>query len=309
MRRLANTMCGTRFVGLSGVSVGGGPGWYASFVWQAGGFNVEEVLSEGEDNMICDLTGRTAFVTGGGSGIGAGIAQVLAAQGAKVVVADIDFAAAEVVSSGLDGDSLALRADVASTEEVADAVRQTEAQFGAVDILVNNAGINGWSDDETVWRRIFEINVMGVVRCCDALVPGMKKRGYGKIVNIASMAGHAGRRWGGAYASGKAAVLRYTKGLACELASSEINVNAICPGAVWTPLQERGSLRAQEKDAEFDGKDPYEIFLERYEDVIPMGRPQTVEDVGKAAAFLVSDDASNITGQCLHVDGGAILRD
>ena len=120
-------MCGTRFVGLSGVSAGGGPGWYASFVWQAGGFNVEEVLSEGEDNMICDLTGRTAFVTGGGSGIGAGIAQVLAGQGAKVVVADIDFAAAEVVSSGLDGDSLALSADVASTEEVADAVRQASA--------------------------------------------------------------------------------------------------------------------------------------------------------------------------------------
>jgi NAD(P)-dependent dehydrogenase (short-subunit alcohol dehydrogenase family) len=137
----------------------------------------------------------------------------------------------------------------------------------------------------------------------------MKERGYGKIVNIASMAGHAGRRWGGAYATGKAAVLRYTKGLASELASSQINVNAICPGAVWTPLQERGSLRAQDNDAELKDKDPYEVFLERYEDVIPMGRPQTVEDVGKAAAFLVSDDAANITGQCLHVDGGAILRD
>jgi NAD(P)-dependent dehydrogenase (short-subunit alcohol dehydrogenase family) len=139
-------------------------------------FNVQEVPSEGEDNMICDLTGWTAFVTGGGSGIGAGIAQVLAGQGARVVVADIDIAAAEAVSSGLDGDSLALRAYVASTQEVADAVRQAEARFGAVDILVNNAGVSGWNDDEAVWRRIFEINVMGVVRCCDALVPGMKER-------------------------------------------------------------------------------------------------------------------------------------
>ena len=259
--------------------------------------------------MICDLTGRTAFVTGGGSGIGAGIAGVLAGQGAKVVVADVDVAAAEAVAKGLGGDAIALKADVASTEEVADAVGQAEARFGAVDILVNNAGISGWNDDEAVWRRIFEINVMGVVRCCDALVPGMKERGYGKIVNIASMAGHAGRRWGGAYATGKAAVLRYTKGLASELASSRINVNAICPGAVWTPLQERGSRRAQDNDAELEGKDTYDIFLERYEGVIPMGRPQTVEDVGKAAAFLVSDDAANITGQCLHVDGGAILRD
>jgi NAD(P)-dependent dehydrogenase (short-subunit alcohol dehydrogenase family) len=259
--------------------------------------------------MICDLTGRTAFVTGGGSGIGAGIARVLAEQGATVVVADIDVAAAEEVAKGLGGDAVALRADVASTDEVVEAIGRAEARLGAVDILVNNAGINAWGDDETVWRRMFEINVMGVVRCCDALVPGMKERGYGKIVNIASMAGHAGRRWGGAYATGKAAVLRYTKGLAYELASSEINVNAICPGAVWTPLQEDGSRRAQKDDIELEGKDPYEIFLERYADVIPMGRPQTVEDVGKAVAFLVSDDAANITGQCLHVDGGAILRD
>lgn len=259
--------------------------------------------------MICDLTGRTAFVTGGGSGIGAGIARVLAGQGATVVVADIDVAAAEAVAKGLGGDAMALRVDVASSSEVADSVGRAEARLGAVDILVNNAGVNAWDDDETVWRRMFEINVMGVVRCCDALVPGMKERGYGKIVNIASMAGHAGRRWGGAYATGKAAVLRYTKGLAYELASSEINVNAICPGAVWTPLQEGGSRRAQVDDVGLEGKDPYEIFLERYEDVIPMGRPQTVEDVGKAAAFLVSDDAANITGQCLHVDGGAILRD
>jgi NAD(P)-dependent dehydrogenase (short-subunit alcohol dehydrogenase family) len=259
--------------------------------------------------MICDLRGRTAFITGGGSGIGAGIARVLAEQGAVVVVADIDVAAAETVAKGLGGDAMALRADVASSTEVADAVGQAEARFGVVDILVNNAGINAWNDDETVWRRMFEINVMGVVRCCDALVPGMKERGYGKIVNIASMAGHAGRRWGGAYATGKAAVLRYTKGLAYELASSTINVNAICPGAVWTPLQEDGSRRAQKDDIELEGKDPYEVFLERYEDVIPMGRPQSVEDVGKAVAFLVSDDAANITGQCLHVDGGAILRD
>ena len=263
--------------------------------------------------MLGDLTGKTAFVTGGGSGIGRGIARTMAGQGAAVVLADVDARGARDVADEIGGDggrALAVHMDVSSVDQVAEAVDQAIGAFGNVDILVNNAGVSAFRDrSEESWRRIFDINVMGVVHCCDAVVPHMRERGYGKIVNIASMAGHAARRWGGPYAVGKAAVLRYTKGLATELAPFSINVNAICPGAVWTPLQERGARRTREEDPSLADMEPYDIFLKRYEDVIPMGRPQTPEDVGKAAAFLASDDAENITGQCLHVDGGAVLRD
>jgi NAD(P)-dependent dehydrogenase (short-subunit alcohol dehydrogenase family) len=104
-------------------------------------------------------------------------------------------------------------------------------------------------------------------------------------------------------------VLRYTKGLADTLAAHNINVNAICPGAVWTRFQESGALSRQQADPSLAGIDPEQIFRDRYEPVIPLGRPQSPEDIGKTAAFLASEDARNITGQCIHVDGGVILRD
>lgn len=137
----------------------------------------------------------------------------------------------------------------------------------------------------------------------------MRERKYGKIINIASMAGHAPRRSAGAYAASKAAVLRHTKGLAASLAPHNINVDAICPGAVWTRFQETGALPTQRRDPSLARKDPEQMFREQYDAVIPLGRPQTPEDSGKMAAFLVSEDARNVTGQCIHVDGGAIVRD
>lgn len=124
------------------------------------------------------------------------------------------------------------------------------------------------------------LKLMGVVHCCEAILPHMKKRRYGKIVNIASMAGHAPRLRGGAYAASKAAVLRYTKGLAHDVASMNLNTNAVCPGAVWTAFQQSASG--------LDEPTSYEAFLERYKSVIPMGRPQSTEDVGKAVTFLAS---------------------
>ena len=249
--------------------------------------------------MLADLTGKAAVVTGGGQGIGRGIALILARQGAAVAVADVTRDEPKSVAreiSALGRGSVALRMDVSKQEQVEAAMASAIDAFGRVDILVNNAGIGGGD-----WRSTFDVNVLGVVHSCEAILPHMKERRYGKIVNIASMAGHAPRRAGGAYAVSKAAVLRYTKGAAYELAPSNINVNAVCPGAVWTAFQQ--SAIGQSAD------DPYEAFLERYRGVIPMGRPQSTEDVGKAVAFLASDDARNITGQCLHVDGGAILRD
>ena len=262
--------------------------------------------------MLGDLTGRTALVTGAGSGIGRGIATVLAEQGASVAVSDLNQEWADETAALITGTpTLSIQLDVTDGASVDAAVGAVISQWGSLDIIVNNAGVaaapSRQPDDD--WDVTYEINVRGVVRCCDSVLPHMRERGYGKIVNIASMAGHGGRRSGGAYAVSKAAVLRYTRGLAAELAASNINVNAICPGAVWTRFQQEGARARQQADPSLADRDIEDLFHERYDPVIPMGRPQTPEDIGKTAAFLVSEDSRNITGQCIHVDGGVILRD
>ena len=265
--------------------------------------------------MIGDLSGRTALVTGAGSGIGRGIALTLAEQGASVAATDLreEWARATADAVG-DGASLALALDVTSRSSVEAVVDRIVSEWGRVDILVNNAGIPsgsvvGGEDSEEDWDRTFAVNVKGTVHCCEAVIPLMRERRYGKIVNIASMAGHSPRRSSGAYAASKAAVLRHTKGLADSLAADNINVNAICPGAVWTRFQEETSEISQSRDPSLAGRSLEDLFLDRYESVIPLGRPQTPEDIGKMAAFLASEDARNVTGQCIHVDGGVILRD
>jgi NAD(P)-dependent dehydrogenase (short-subunit alcohol dehydrogenase family) len=266
--------------------------------------------------MLGDLTGKTALVTGAGSGIGRGIAIMLAAQNASVAVTDVNEERASSVAGEIGGDrTLLLALDVTDPVSAQRAVQQVVSERGALDILVNNAGVLSApgrlsdQDNEEDWDVTFAVNVKGVVHCCDAAVPHMRERSYGKIINIASQAGHAARRTTGAYAASKAAVLRYTKGLAVALAPHNINVNAICPGAVWTRFQERNVLLRQRQDPSLAQVDPEKLFHEHYESMIPLGRPQTAEDIGKMAAFLASEDARNVTGQCIHVDGGVILRD
>lgn len=268
--------------------------------------------------MLADLSGKIALITGGGQGIGEGITTVLAEQGADVVIADIvtegpGRLAKRIESMGRK--ALVLQVDVRRQDSVDSAVQEALGAFGGLDILVNNAGISSAPDRNTAedgdadWEATFAVNVMGAVHCCTAVVPHMKGKRYGKIINVASIAGHAARRSGGAYGVSKAGVLRYTKGLAHELAPFNINVNAICPAAVWTPFQQDGFERRKEQDPALADVDPHQDFLDRYSTVIPMGRPQNARDIANAVAFLVSEDARNITGQCLHVDGGAILRD
>ena len=266
--------------------------------------------------MLGDLKGKTALVTGAGMGIGQGIALTLARQGADVALADLNAEwPAKVAAEIRDSGSMALALDVTSQESVDRAVARVTEEWGHLDILVNNAGVSSApggepsSDREEDWDATFNVNVKGVVRCCNAVIPLMKGRRYGKILNIASMAGHAPRRMGGAYPASKATVLRYTKGLAVELASFNINVNAVCPGAVWTRFHQDSFPKRQDVDQELLKRDPHAAFVQVYGKVVPMGRPQEPEDIGKAVAFLVSEDACNITGQCLHVDGGAIIRD
>ena len=265
--------------------------------------------------MLGDLTNRRALVTGAGSGIGAGIARVLAAQGALVAVTDREIKWADEVAADIDADrAVAVRLDVTDPVSVRAAITTIQRRWGGIDILVNNAGVSADStratadDRELDWDNTFAVNVRGTVRCCEAFLPDMQERRYGKIVNIASMAAHAQRRTNGAYATSKAAVLRYTKGLALQVAADRINVNAVCPGAVWTDFQRRDMAAARRRVAASDELSLEAFFETYYAPVIPLGRPQTPQDVGKAVAFLVSDDADSITGQCLHVDGGAIVN-
>lgn len=269
-----------------------------------------------EPSSLGDLSGRTALVTGGGAGLGRAIAKVLADQGARVLVTDLSGAAASETAAIIGGAAASVALDVRSNPSVQGAFEWVGSNWGQLDILVNNAGVvtampgnEGAPDTDRDWDVILDINLRGTVRCSEHAAELMKARRSGKIISIASMAGHAARRVGGAYGVSKAAVLRYTRGLAVELGPYGINVNAVCPGAVWTPLQERGTARRQARDPALSGRDPHEVFVAVYAPITLLGRPQDADDVGKAVAFLASDDARNITGQCLHVDGGAILRD
>jgi NAD(P)-dependent dehydrogenase (short-subunit alcohol dehydrogenase family) len=265
--------------------------------------------------MLGDLTGRRALVTGAGSGIGRAIARVLADQGATVAVTDLREEWAKEVAATLAGEALSLPLDVTDPASVAACVAQLLDEWSTLDILVNNVGVTADPtresphDREEDWDRTFTVNVKGTVFCCDAVIPHMQGRRYGKIVNIASMAGHASRKTGSAYAASKAAVLRYTKGLAVQLAPSNINVNAVCPGAVWTRFQEDDMVALIRRHPELAGADPRETFAGNYATVMPLGRPQEPEDIAKMVAFLTSEDARNVTGQDIHVDGGAVIRD
>lgn len=166
------------------------------------------------------------------------------------------------------------------------------------------------------WDRCFAVNVRGTAHACEAAIPHLQARGDGAIVTIGSISAHASRATFGAYPVSKAAALRYTKSLALVLAP-EIRVNAVCPGAVWSRMQERILAETRRFTAAAEpnhpspgeGEDDETTFFARYEAVTPMKRPQTPTDVAKAVAFLASPDAANITGQCLHVDGGAVVRD
>ncbi|SMH49265.1 glucose 1-dehydrogenase [Maritimibacter sp. HL-12] len=244
------------------------------------------------------LANKAAIVTGAGSGFGAGIARKFAAEGARVMVADIDAAAAEAIAREIGGVAQAVDvANAASVEAMADAAR---AAFGQVDILVNNAGITHLpkpmeevSEDE--FDRVFAVNAKSVYLTARAFVPGMKAAGTGAILNVASTAGLSPRPNLNWYNASKGWMITATKTMAVELAPHGVRVNAIAPVAGETPL-----LRS------FMGEDTPEIRA-KFLSTIPLGRFSTPEDMGNAAAFLCSDEAGMITGVALEVDGGRCI--
>ena len=264
-----------------------------------------------------DVSGKVALVTGGGRGIGRGIVIALAENGADVAVADIGEenaggVAAEV--AGLGRRSLAPPVDVTDQASVDSAVARAIEHFGRIDILVNNAGVigaPGWEKrselDEKDWDLVYAVNVKGVARVSRAVAPYMKDRRYGKIVNISSVAGRLGTQTSLSYGASKAAVINLTRTMAIELAPFNVNVNAICPGLLWTPMWERIADQWTTADEKYRGLTGREAFDQAVRDRVPLGREQTPEDVGYLAAFLASDHSKNITGQAINVSGGSHL--
>ena len=265
---------------------------------------------------MIDLSGKRAIVTGGANGIGRGISLVLAEQGADVVLADMNTDGAEAVAAELSASghcATAIATDVTDRRSVADMVAQVLDEFGKIDILVNDAGVVGASNwwerefpNDEDWDLTLAVNLRGVVNVSEAVMGQMKERRYGKIVNIASIAARYGNVDIPHYNASKAAVVSWTQSNALQLASYGINVNAICPGLLWTPMFERiAQKRATfNTDPGLEGLKGRAFFEEVVDSTIPMKREQTPEDIGKMAAFLASDDARNITGQAINVDGG-----
>jgi meso-butanediol dehydrogenase/(S,S)-butanediol dehydrogenase/diacetyl reductase len=247
------------------------------------------------------LSGKVALVTGGASGIGAGIARVLAARGARVAIGDLDPGAAAAAVAGLLGGGLGLRLDVTDRASTDAAVGQVEERLGPVDVLVNNAGVSNVAPfleiTDQDWDRLMNVNLRGVLIVTQRVLAAMRERRSGRVINISSMAGKEGFPNLAHYCATKFGVIGLTQALAKEVASYNVTVNAICPGVVRTPLWDdpaAGILR------DLDGEKGWQAFV----DGIPLGRPQTVEDIGNACAYLASDLAANITGEALNVSGG-----
>lgn len=243
------------------------------------------------------LANKTAIVTGGGSGFGAGIARKFAAEGAKVFVVDINLEAAKTIADEIGG--VAVACDVGSAESVAN-LAETALSQGPLDILVNNAGITHLpaamediSEDD--FDRVFRVNMKSVYLTARAFVPHFKGRSAGAILNVASTAGVSPRPRLNWYNASKGWMITATKTMAVELAPQGIRVNAINPVAGETPL-----LKS------FMGEDTPEIRA-KFLSTIPLGRFSTPEDMGNAACFLCSDEASMITGVAMEVDGGRCI--
>ena len=262
-----------------------------------------------------NLNGQVAIVTGAGSGIGQAIARRLSLEGAAVVAADIKGAAAEklveeIKSLGRRG--LAVETDVAVKKDVERMVKKCLEHFGQVDILVNNAGAGSTglivNQSEEDWDKPMQVNLKGTFFCSQAAAKEMIPRKKGRIINIASISGKSGEEFIGSYCASKFGVIGLTQVMAKELSRFSINVNAVCPGYIWTPMWAEMAKWFRESFPTLAGKSPQEIFENRVKSVTPLRRPQTAEDIANVVAFLVSQEARNITGQAINVDGGAVMH-
>ena len=275
-----------------------------------------------------NLNGKVALVTGAGgkNGIGRAIATRLAKEGADVAVNDISehpYTAADRKWCGLPDvvheieaigqRSISVVADVSDARQVAEMVDRTVAHFGRIDILVNNAGTKAGKDrvpvvdlDEEEWDRVQRVNVKGVFLCCKAVAQHLITQGDGgKIINISSITGKRGTARYAAYCASKFAVIGFTQSLAHELAPYKVNVNAICPSLVNTERVDHLAIATMPEELSFD--EQRLEFTQRAEESVPLGRLAEGSDVANMAAFLVSDQASYLTGLSITVSGGLVM--
>jgi 2-dehydro-3-deoxy-L-rhamnonate dehydrogenase (NAD+) len=243
--------------------------------------------------MLFDLAGQIAVVTGAATGIGEAIALRLANAGATVCIADIDGNAAAEASKRVGRGAQSIAVDVADPPAIEGAISTLLERNGAIDILVNNAGIAGkaapiWDQTDADWHRVMAVNLHGPFYLCRAVIPHMRSRRYGRIVNIASVAGKEGNPNMVAYSASKAAIIGFTKSIAKEVASEGICINAVAPAVIRTKILEQLT--------------PAQVayMVER----IPMKRTGEPEEVAAVVHFLSSHECSFVTGQCYDVSGG-----
>jgi 3-oxoacyl-[acyl-carrier protein] reductase len=239
------------------------------------------------------LTGQTAIVTGAATGIGEAIARRLAHAGAIVAIVDIDLPGSERVAAEIGQGSFAVEADVADAASTNRAAQEVLARTGNIHILVNNAGIAGpaaplWDQTFDAWQKTLSINLTGVFNFCRAVIPDMRSRGYGRIVNIASIAGKEGNPGMAPYSVSKAGVIALTKSLGKELATEGICVNAVAPAVVETKILKQLT--------------PQQVAY--MTDKIPMKRTGKPDEIAAVVQFLASPECSFVTAQCYDVSGG-----
>jgi NAD(P)-dependent dehydrogenase (short-subunit alcohol dehydrogenase family) len=246
------------------------------------------------------MTEKIAIVTGGASGIGLGIVERLARDGAKVAVLDLNLDDAEAAASKIraaGGTAIAVRVDVSDREAVFAGVAQVRAELGPVTILVNNAGKEGFRPFLEItpesWNSLIAINLTGTFHCCQAVIPDMIEAGWGRIVNISSSSTHGGQPLMSHYVASKSGVVGLTKSLALEFGPKGITVNTIPPGFIDTPMTRRNEAKG------LLGKG-----VDHHAAQTPVRRAGRPEDIAAACAFLVSDEASYVTGQIIGVNGG-----
>ena len=267
-----------------------------------------------------NVSDKIAIITGSGRGLGKAIALKLAEFGANIVVCDIDIDGANAVAEEiktLGNDAIAIKLDVTNKESINNLLKISMSKFKKVYILVNNAGVlaaPGWETrdrpDEVDWDFIYSVNVKGVAFTSEIISSEMKQNRSGSIVNISSVAGRLATLTSIPYGVSKAGIINLTQAHALELAPYNINVNAVCPGMIWTDMWNRIAtqwLHTPNKISQ-GANDQQEVFKKAIQARTPLGREHTPEDIANAVTFLASDAAINITGQALNVNGGSHIH-
>jgi NAD(P)-dependent dehydrogenase (short-subunit alcohol dehydrogenase family) len=256
--------------------------------------------------MVNELTGKVAIVTGGASGIGAGIVEKFVAEGARVVIADVERERGQEFAAKLGADAVFRSTDVSDPEQVGALVAGTVETFGGLDVMVNNAGISSkmhrsfLDDDLADFQRVMAVNVLGVMAGTRDAARHMATSGGGSIINLSSIGGIQAGGGVMTYRASKAAVIQFTKSAAIELAYHDVRVNCIAPGSIPTPiLASSASGKTQEDLERFEQRIRAQMRADR-----PLQREGTPEDVAEAALYLAGDRSRYVTGTVMRVDGG-----